>query len=272
MTTPIIAHGEKGHGEPVVLLNGGFMTMMAWEAIARPLEQDHRVIRCDLRGQLLSPGQAPPTLAGHVDDVVAVLDALGVGATHVVGTSFGALVGIVMAARRPSRVLSLVAGTATDRYTDAEWATALPVVEACRAAAEGRGEGGRVMDLLTPVTYSEQFIAAGRSLLDQRRAFVNALPAEYFKGHSGILSVLKGLDVRGDAAAIHCPTLVLAAEHDRTFPLERSRALAAIIPGAVLEVLPGAPHGAVIEMPQAFLAAVRGFLDRAAVSAPPRHN
>jgi len=272
MTTPIIAHSEKGHGEPVVLLNGGFMTMMAWEAIAQPLEQDHRVIRCDFRGQLLSPGPAPPTLEGHVDDVVAVLDALGVGAAHVVGTSFGALVGIVMAARRPSRVRSLVAGTATDRYTDAEWATAAPVVDACRAAAEGVGEGGRVMDLLTPVTYSEHFIASAREVLAQRRAYVNALPASYFLGHTGILAVLQGLDVRDDAAAVRCPTLVLAAEHDRTFPLERSRALAATIPGAVLEILPGAPHGAVIEMPLAVLAAVRGFLDRAAVSAAPRHN
>lgn len=272
MTTPIIAYSEKGRGEPVVLLNGGFMTMMAWEAIAEPLEQDYRVIRCDFRGQLLSPGQAPAALDGHVDDVVAVLDALGVGAAHIVGTSFGALVGIVMAARRPSRVLSLVAGTATDRYTEAEWSTALPVVEACRAAAEGKGEGGRVMDLLTPVTYSPAFIAAAKDVLAQRRAFVNALPAGYFKGHTGILAVLHGLDVRADAAAIQCPTLVLAAEQDQTFPLERSRALAATIPNAVLDILPGAPHGVVIEMPQAFLASVRGFLVQAAHFVAPRHN
>lgn len=264
MTVPLLSHRVAGHGPTMLLLNGGFMTMMAWEPIAQPLEDGYRVVRCDFRGQMLSPGPAPLTLDGHVEDLVAMLDALGIDRVHVVGTSFGALVGIVMAAREPSRVTSLVAATATDRYTDEEWATALPVIEACRAAAEGRGEGGRVMDLLTPTTYSDAFVAANTARLAERRRLVNALPPQYFAGHNSILAVLQGLDLRREAAAVRCPTLVLAAECDRTFPLDRSRALAATIPGAALEILPGAPHGAVIEMPEAVLAAVQRFLRRTA--------
>jgi pimeloyl-ACP methyl ester carboxylesterase len=270
MTASLIAHSQAGQGEPVLLLNGGFMTMAVWQPIAAPLEAEYRVIRCDLRGQLLSPGAAPPTLAGHVDDVVAVLDALGAGAAHVVGTSFGALVGIVMAARQPARVRSLVAATATDRYSDQEWQAAVPVVEACRAAAEGRGDGGRVVDLLTPTTYSPEFVAAHAQVLAQRRAFVSTLPPQYFAGHLGILEALHGLDVRADAAAIRCPTLVLAAEHDRTFPLERSRSLASLIPAATLDVLPGAPHGVVIESPLTVLPRIQRFLAGCARTAETR--
>ena len=150
----LITYQSDGQGEPVVLLNGGLMTMMTWEPIARPLAEEYQVIRCDFRGQLRSPGPAPDTLEKHAADVVAVLDALGVLRAHIVGTSFGALVGIVLAADSPSRVSSLVAATATDRITQREWDATLPLLDACKAAAAGLGDGGRVLDLLLPVVYS----------------------------------------------------------------------------------------------------------------------
>ena len=117
MTAALITHYAVGEGEPVLLLNGGAMTMAAWEPIAAPLATRFRVVRCDLRGQLLTPGPPHDTLGQHADDVVALLDALDIPSVHVIGTSFGAMVGLVLAARHPQRVQSLVAGTTTDVFT-----------------------------------------------------------------------------------------------------------------------------------------------------------
>ena len=153
----LITHQSVGRGDPVVLLNGGMMTMAMWEPIAAVLQPSYQVIRCDFRGQLLSPGPPPASIGAHAADVVAVLDALDVTRAHLVGTSFGGLVGIALAATCPSRVRSLVAGTTTAHLSEDEWKAALPLLEACRAAAAGEGDGGRIVDLIAPSTYSPRF-------------------------------------------------------------------------------------------------------------------
>jgi pimeloyl-ACP methyl ester carboxylesterase len=260
MSDALLAHRVTGDGEPVLLLNGGAMTMAAWEPIAAPLATQFRVIRCDLRGQLLSPGPAPATLDQHAADIVRLLDAQQVTAAHVVGTSFGAMVGVVLAARHPERVLSLVVGTATDHLSEEQWQTGQPVVDACRRAAEGDGDGGRVSDLMSPTTFSERFLRTHAAMMVERRARVAALPRQYFAGLLGILQTLHGLDLRPLLPRITARTLVIGAECDRTFPVERSEAIAAAIPGAALTILSGAPHGVFIEEPQRVLPLLQSFL------------
>ncbi len=243
----LIAHQTSGNGDAVVLLNGGLMTMAMWEPIAVALQRDYQVIRCDFRGQLLSPGVGPDTISGHADDVIAVLDALGVARAHVVGTSFGGFIGITLAATRHSRVRSLVAGTTTAYIGDEEWRAARPLVDACRASMAGRGDPGRILDLVSPVTYSPRFLAANAALLDERRLLLSMMPQAYFEGAASIVALLEHLDLRPLLARIDCPTLVLAARNDRTFPPAHAQALAAGIRGARLEILDDASHGVFIE-------------------------
>lgn len=266
----LIAYQSVGAGDPIVLLNGGLMTMAMWESMAAALARAHQVIRCDFRGQLLSPGPPPATIADHARDVVAVLDALGVERAHVVGTSFGGFVGITLAATSPSRVRSLVAGTTSAHIGDEEWRAAAPLVDACRAAAAGTGNGARILDLVAPSTYSDRFLAASAPLLDQRRALLSAMPREYFEGAAGIVALLEGLDLRPLLPSIQCPTLVLAAEGDRTFPLRHAHALAAGIRGARLKILEGAPHGVFIEEAARVTPIVAAFIDEAARAGAPR--
>jgi len=264
----LIASHSIGAGDPVVLLNGGLMTMAMWEPIARGLAPTHRVIRCDFRGQLLSPGPAPTTIGAHAADVVAVLDALGVARAHIVGTSFGGFVGLVLAATVPSRIRSLVAGTTSAHLDEEDWRAAQPLLEVCRAAAAGTGDGARVLDLVAPVTYSERFLTAHAKLLDDRRGLLSKTAPEYFEGAAGIVALLEHLDLRPLLPAIECPTLVLAAECDRTFPPPHARALAAGIRGARLEMLGGASHGVFIEESARVMPIVSAFLDETAGASP----
>jgi 3-oxoadipate enol-lactonase/4-carboxymuconolactone decarboxylase len=59
------------------------------------------------------------------------------------------------------------------------------------------------------------------------------------------------MDLRDDLARIAVPTLVVAGENDQATPPEQSRAMAAAIPHAQLVVIPGAPHLASVEQPEA---------------------
>src|SRR5512142_2485166 len=162
--TNVLTHAVSGDGPPLLLLNGGLMTYAAWEPLAVPLAQSCRLIRCDFRGQLLSPGDPPATLQGHAEDLARLLDALHIESAHVAGASFGALVGIVMAAAMPSRVKSLVAITATERVTPDMTEGGAELRDACRAVAAG-GDGRRVFDLISEATWSAEFRTAQAAVL-----------------------------------------------------------------------------------------------------------
>jgi pimeloyl-ACP methyl ester carboxylesterase len=245
MTQPILTHRVTGDGPPILLLNGGMMSIAAWQPIAEKLEPSFQVVRCDFRGQSLTPG-AEPSLEAHVRDVIDLLDALKIDRLHVAGTSFGGIVGLLLAARHPERVASLAAITTTDRITDAMWQGTLRLRKAALDGASG-GDGGLVLDLLLPGTYTTEYLENQKAALAFHRRFVAALPATWFEGVAALLSALEGLDLAPELPRIACPTLVLAGENDVTFPLEHSRALAAQIPGARLVIVPGGAHGLVIE-------------------------
>ena len=255
----VIAHAVHGDGPPLLLLNGGLMTYAAWEPLASPLAQTCRVICCDFRGQILSPGDPPTTLDGHAADVAALIDSLGEQSVHVAGASFGALVGIVLAATRPPLVRSLVAMTATERITAdmAEGGAALR--EACRDAAAG-GDGRRVFDLIVEATWSPAFRDAQAAVLSARREQIGLLPRAWFASLERLLAPLTDLDLRPLLPAIACPTLVIGGGADLTFPIEHSRALAAGIHGAAIEVIPDGSHGLVIEHAPRVVELIRGFV------------
>jgi 3-oxoadipate enol-lactonase len=239
-------------------LNGGMMTMAAWEKIAAPLEETFRVVRCDFRGQLFSPGVPEPRLESHAEDLVALLDALGIERIHAAGTSFGALVALRLASLHPERVASVIAITATERITPELWAASVRVRDACLEALAG-GDGGRVYDLIIPATYSPEYRETNAAALALYRRQVGLLPAAWFAGLAPIIGVLEGLDLTPFLPLIQAPTLIVAGERDVMFPLEHSQALAAGIPNARLEIVPGGSHGLVIEQPEKVVEIVRGF-------------
>lgn len=105
--------GSTDGGAPVLLLHGFPQTAASWEPVARRLaEAGHRVLAPDQRGY--SPGARPPGRRAYrveelVDDVVALADAAGLGAVHIVGHDWGAVVAWALAALRPERVRTLTA-------------------------------------------------------------------------------------------------------------------------------------------------------------------
>lgn len=258
----LLGHRITGNpdGPPVLLLNGGMMTMGAWEAVAVPLGEDFRVVRCDFRGQIFSPGEPEPRLEAHAADVIALLDVLEIDRVHVAGTSFGGFVALKLAALHPERVASIAVVAAGERITPGVWEGSVKAREAALAAAAGTGDGGRVLDLILPVTYSPAYLEEKAELLGAHRRQTALLPRVWFQGIAGILSALEGLDLTPDLPRIQCPALIVAGQDDRMFPLEHSQALASGIPGARLAVVPGGSHGVVIERPAEVAGLLLDFL------------
>jgi pimeloyl-ACP methyl ester carboxylesterase len=259
MPSDLLPHHVSGEGPPLVLLNGGMMTYAAWEPLAPALSTSCRLVRCDFRGQLLAPGDSPPTLAGHADDVLRLMDGLRIESAHVAGTSFGGLVALTLGAAAPARVRSLVVTNVTERVTQAMRVGVAMLRDACQEAIDG-GDGGRVLDLVTPATWSPAFIEANATLLAARRQAVGLLPRAWFSGLRQLLTTLDETDLRPVLDRIACPALVIGGENDLTFPPGHSRAVAAGIPGARLVIMPGGSHGLAIERSAEVVDLLLGFV------------
>jgi pimeloyl-ACP methyl ester carboxylesterase len=255
----VLAHRVTGSGPPLLLLNGGLMSIAAWEPVAEPLARDFTVVRCDLRGQLLSPGAVPASLEGQAAEVLALLDHLGLSRVHVVGTSYGGFVGQVLALAHPERVASLTLIATAARTTAGDPAATAALRRAIVEAAAG-GDGGRVLDELAPYTFSPAFLARDPSLYASRRAAVASLPSSWFAALVSLLDALDGLDLRSRLPAVRCPAQVVAAELDLTFPVALSRELCAAVPSARLSVVAGAGHAVVVEDPARCVEEIRGFV------------
>jgi 3-oxoadipate enol-lactonase len=254
----MLTYRTDGSGEPLVLLNGGLMTINSWDGFIALLGDRFRLIRCDFRGQLLSPGPFPTTWEEHARDVVDVLDASGVSRAHVLGTSFGGEVALLLAAIAPERVSTVTAMNCTEKTTDEMRAHARQLREVAQSAADG-ADGGDVLRAMAPGTYSETWLRRqAPDLIERRAQFVATLPRPFFAGAAAILELVENLDLSAALGSITAPTLVIAADNDATFPVEHSRAIANAIPGARLEVIADSGHAMIIEQAQR---AAEVFLD-----------
>jgi len=244
-----LSHMSDGAGDPLVLLNGIAMTAVSWEVIARPLAEHYRVTRCDFRGQLMTPAPPPVHVAEHADDVAALLDFLGIDAAHIVGTSFGGVIGTLVAIRHPDRVRSLTTIASADGFDELMAHEVARWQAACVAALES-SDRGHLSDILEPVVYSPAWVEKHKAERAQRRAQISALPDQWFEGLIGLLDSAHSLRLREELERIHCPTLVIAAELDAFVPLDRARGFAEAIDGASFRTIEGAGHAVVVEQPQ----------------------
>lgn len=99
-----------GDGEPLVLIHGGWTDHTTWTRLVPSLSRSFRVIRYDRRGHSRSQrGERLLTRLGHEDDVATLIERLDLAPAHLVGTSYGALMALSLAGRRPELVRSVVA-------------------------------------------------------------------------------------------------------------------------------------------------------------------
>ncbi len=111
MTAVEVSYTEDGPADaPVVVLSNSLgATRGMWDPQVPALAERYRVVSYDTRGHGDSPSPAGPyTLDDLVDDVVALLDRLGVRRAHLVGHSFGANVALQVAVAASDRVAGLV--------------------------------------------------------------------------------------------------------------------------------------------------------------------
>lgn len=99
---------ESGEGSPVILVHGHSLDLRMWDEQFPGFAQDHRVVRYDCRGYGRSSKQSETFHFLHVEDLLTVMDSLGIEKAHIVGLSMGGFITADMLVYAPERMLSAV--------------------------------------------------------------------------------------------------------------------------------------------------------------------
>ena len=240
-----IYYEVHGNGPPLILTHGYSSTSAMWHGQIDALSKRHKLVLWDMRGHGQSDYPDDPAAyseAMTVGDIAALLDTVGAEEAIVSGLSLGGYMSLAFHRAHPERVRALLiidtgpgfkkddarevwnkrARDTGDRF-DREGLDVLKSLSAERASVTHRNAKGLAL--------------AARGMLAQRDARV--------------IESLPGIKV---------PSLVVVGADDTPF-LAASDYMAAKIPGARKVVVPNAGHAVNIDQPQAFIDAVKPFLD-----------
>lgn len=253
--TLIPAYEVIGSGPHLVLVPGTFSDRRIWLRVAATLASAFRCLLYDPRGtgDTPDPGVAftPDEL---VADLIAVMDAAGFERAHLVGHSLGASVALVAAARHPLRVDRVVAaGPAL--HADAYVTAVLDHWEAL--ARSDVSDEALNLGLVLPAFGREAFQRLVPAVLDDLRR--HPIRRETILRY---VDCDRAQDLRPFTTRIDAPVLVLTGDADGLTGPIQARTLAAAIPGARFELVPGCGHTPQVERPAEFARMVVSFLRR----------
>jgi len=249
-----IAYERVGSGPPLVLLHGYVADgPTVWRPQLDGLSDEFTVVAWDAPGAGRSSD--PPDgfrLDGYARCLAGFVETLRLGPAHVAGLSFGGIVALALQRRHAPTARTLTLASAY-----AGWGGSLApelVRERLRQALElAEATPGAFTDALLPTMFSAPMAP---ETVDAFRAGMKAFHPRGFRA----MALAAAGDLRDLLHRVEVPTLVICGERDVRAPLPVARALHAAIRGSELIVLPAVGHCCNLEAPDAFDAAIRGFL------------
>lgn len=243
-----------GSGDPVVLLHAGGMDSRMWSAQMESLSSAYKVVRCDMRGS--GQSERPLSPFSPSEDVVRVLDHLGLGRATLVGLSLGGRIALDVVLDHPERVSSLVLVGAGLAGFDFSLDYQQMMVSILGPLALGNVEAyvAAFLDSALGPRGEEAQPLVAQMLVDNQHLF---------SGDAAFIVPSEPLAI-DRLAAVQVPTLVVTGEEDHPDILEIGRMLATGIAGAERQTVAGAAHMVSLDAPEEFNRILLRFLAKAA--------
>jgi 3-oxoadipate enol-lactonase len=247
-----------GSGPAMLFWPSLLMDGTLWSGQASHFEDRFQVILVDPPGhggsELL---RRVFTFAECAQVVAQIIDALGIDRVHLIGNSWGGMIGGTFAATYPDRVGIAVLMNATASPAGRRQKIEYGALNRMAQLFNGiRGPLVKpVIDaFLGPTAKRTKPSVVAAVNESVRRVVISS-------GRRAVISVVpRRPDQRDLFATIKTPVLVVAGEEDATFPVEETRVMAETIPGAQFVVLEKAAHLAALECPDEVNALIDGFL------------
>jgi pimeloyl-ACP methyl ester carboxylesterase len=247
-----IYYEVHGSGPALILTHGYSATAQMWKGQIEPLSKQHTLILWDMRGHGQSdyPAEQSAYSEAHtVADMAALLDQVGAKKAIVGGLSLGGYMSLAFYRKHPERVRALLIIDTGPGFKKDD-------------AREGWNQNA----LNRAETLEKDGLATLKSGSAERAYAVHRDALGLAKAARGMLTQ-RNADVINSLPDIKVPSLVVVGSEDKPF-IAASDYMAGKIPGAQKVVIPAAGHAVNIDQPQAFIDAVRPFLDSLDAKAP----
>jgi pimeloyl-ACP methyl ester carboxylesterase len=250
-----VAYRVYGHGPPLVLIMGYAGNMEVWDPhFIDDLAQNFRVVMFDNAGISPTAALRPLSIDTMADQTSALITALHLGSTDVLGWSMGSLIAQSLAIRHPGQVHRLVLCATYPGNGDAVEPSQKDI-----AALTGDNPAAAQADLFP----TDQTVAAA-AFSGSLAAFPASVPVakSVIAGQaSAILAWWHGRDITGhEDNRIGVPTLVTDGANDRIDVVANDREVAAQVPRSRLVLFPDAGHGFLFQEGVTFTFLARAFL------------
>jgi pimeloyl-ACP methyl ester carboxylesterase len=256
---------ETGSGVPVVFVHEFGGDCRSWEPQVRHFARTWRCIAFNARGY--PPSDVPDDVAMYSqqrarDDILAVLDGLGIDTAHIVGLSMGGFAALHFGFRYPDRARSLVVGGAGyGAHPDVreQFARETAAV-ADRIEADSMAEFGKVYAIgPTRVQFANKDPRGWQEFADQLREHSTRGSANTMRGVQGKRPSL--YDLADEMRALRVPTLIVNGDEDEPC-LDVGLFMKRSIVSSALVLLPRTGHLCNLEEPALFNRVCGDFMTR----------
>lgn len=250
-------YSDVGTGPALIWVPGTGLKGSTWQRQVNHFQATHRCISLDIRGSGgTTSGPEHSSVADMADDVVEMMDALGIPRATVIGVSLGAAIAQEVALRAPDRVESLVL-VATWSSSAREFHISRHFESRLYALEHGP------LDVFAKFA----FWMSSYTLMETDPELQAQVEQELAAGMSTDLAGLAdhfradlGHETRDRLSQITCPTLVVHGDEDLITLPTYNRLVAELIPGSTLVEIPAAGHLVWLERPQALSRSISAFL------------
>jgi 3-oxoadipate enol-lactonase len=245
---------RTGAGRDLVLLHSLLADRHAFDPVLPALAAKHRVTLINLPG---FDGSQPAMLA-LMDAYVAAIedgfDEFKIAPDAVLlGNGFGAMVALAFALAHADRISKLVLCDAAAGFPPEGRAAFAQMAQ--KVADQGLGA---VAEIAARRVHSPAYLAAHPEAVEQRKQVLLDIDPKAF--HAAC-RILQETDLTPLLHHLHVPTLVVCGELDQATPPALAKAIASKVPGASYVELPSCGHCPPLEQPEAFLAAIKDFVE-----------
>lgn len=250
-----LGYEDFGSGPAVVLLHGFPLRRQMWRSQVEPLvDAGYRVILPDLRGFGESEAGPGASMDSYADDLIALLDFLGIDTAVIGGMSMGGYVLFNLLERYPQRfraAMFIVTRAAADDAAGRDKRDTM-------IAAVVAGDRDLVPDAFSQVLFSYTAMSEQPQLVAEVRSWMQTTSP------GGMIAALAAMRDRTDYLdrlnRFALPALVIGGSEDRTIPKEHFDALVSGLPNATPAMLANGGHMVNLECPAAFNKALVDFL------------
>lgn len=267
-----VHYKRRGSGPILILLlHGSFLSLRSWRHVMQPLADQATVVAfdrpvCGRTSRPIPRGRGPSLYSADAqsDLVAELIVKLGFEKAILIGNSTGGTIALLTALRHPRRVqgLVLVGAMVYSGYATSEVpAPVLAVMKTFRAVFS------RLMRFMIVKLYDKalrKFWFRQERFADEELAAYRAdfMHGPWDQAFFELFLATRRLGLDAHLHTLDVPALVMTGEHDRAVKPQESIQLAKELPGAELAIIPDSGHLPQEETPQAFIDAVRGYLNR----------